>query len=44
MTRPPTMRRRSDVTGGMIHLLAEIGALAALLAVMSVLAWVMLLV
>lgn len=41
--QPPTVRDTSDVLGGIIHLLAEIGALVVLLAVVGFLAWLMLL-
>lgn len=41
--QPPTVRDTSDLLGGIIHLLAEIGALAVLLALMAFLAWLMLL-
>jgi flagellin-like protein len=40
--RPPTMKEPSDVVGGILHLLAEIGGLVVLLAVALALAWVML--
>jgi flagellin-like protein len=40
--RPPTMKEPSDVVGGILHLLAEIGGLVVLLAVTLALAWVML--
>jgi hypothetical protein len=40
--RPPTMKEPSDVVGGILHLLAEIGGLVVLLVVALALAWVML--
>lgn len=39
--RPPTMKEPSDVIGGILHLLAEIGGLVALLVLALALAWVM---
>lgn len=42
--RVPTMRNRSDLVGGMIHLLAEGAGLVALLVIVSVVAWLMLLI
>jgi hypothetical protein len=41
--RPPTVRNKSDMVGGILHLLAEIVALVGLLAVVAFLAWLMLL-
>lgn len=43
MTRPPSMRNRRDIRGGMFHLAAEVAALVALLAVTALLGWLMLL-
>lgn len=40
--RLPTMKEPSDVVGGVLHLLAEIGALVVLLVVVMALAWIML--
>lgn len=37
----PRMTEPSDVRGGIVHLLAEIGALAALLVAVAALAWLM---
>lgn len=42
--RPPTIGNRSDVLGGMIHLLAEIFALVGLLGIVTLMAWLMLLI
>lgn len=43
MTRPPSIRNRRDIRGGMLHLAAEVVALVALVAVTALLAWLMLL-
>lgn len=43
MTRPPNMRSRRDLLGGLFHFAAEVTALAGLLAISAVLAWLMLL-
>lgn len=40
--RPPTLSEPSDILGGILHLLAEIGALAALVLLALALAWLML--
>lgn len=40
--RPPTIRDQSDVVGGVVHLLAEILALVGLLGIVTLIAWLML--
>lgn len=44
MTRPPSMRSRRDIRGGMLHLAAEVAAVAVLLGVTAAIAWLILLV
>lgn len=40
--RPPTIGNQSDLLGGVIHLLAEILALVGLLGIVTLIAWLML--
>lgn len=40
--RPPTFGNQSDLLGGVIHLLAEVLALVGLLGIVTLIAWLML--
>lgn len=42
--KPPSLTEMSDVVGGALHLLAEIGAILTLLGIVALLAWLMLLI